>query len=316
MSALPLPRPVNVGDAISVVAPSGPFDVDSFDRGLQRLSSHFRIVLHGDIKARTGYLAGTDARRRDELLAAVRDPDTVAIIAARGGFGATRLLPGLRDHHEDIRAANKLLVGFSDITALQSLWSELGVRSLHAPMVAWLGRHPSPQAAAPPHDATETRLLAEAIRAASRGVLSQHLPAAALSRRADPAATSAPLAGGNLAVLAALFGTPYQPRWRDHIVFLEDVGERPYRIDRMLTTLRQAGAFDGVAGVALGAFTACAPGKDGVSVDDVLRDHFGDAPYPVLMALEAGHIDAYFAMPFGARATFEEASLRFGEGSS
>ena len=112
---------------------------------------------------------------------------------------------------------------------------------------------------------------------------------------------------------ASQIGTPYVPEFDGRVLFLEDVGERPYRVDRMLTTLRQCGALDGVAGVALGAFTGGAPGADGVSVADVLRERFADAPYPVVMGLPAGHIETQFVIPLGLDSTLDAdtGELRF-----
>lgn len=110
------------------------------------------------------------------------------------------------------------------------------------------------------------------------------------------------LAGGNLTVLAALLGTPHQPDLAGRILFVEDVGERPYRTDRVLTSMRQAGLFDGLAGLVVGAFTEGDPGPDGVSVEEVLAEHFGRAPFPVLTGFPAGHVEENEPIPFGAEA--------------
>jgi muramoyltetrapeptide carboxypeptidase len=124
------------------------------------------------------------------------------------------------------------------------------------------------------------------------------------------------LTGGNLAVLAALLATPRAPRLAGHILFIEDVGERPYRIDRVLTTMKQAGFFEGLAGLIVGAFTEGDPGPDGVSVDQVIAEHFGAAPFPVLVGFPAGHIAENEPIPFGSTASIEGGVLTVNPTSS
>ena len=116
--------------------------------------------------------------------------------------------------------------------------------------------------------------------------------------------------GGNLAVLTALIGTPHFPPLTDAVLFLEDIGERPYRVDRMLTTWRSAGAFKGVRGVVLGAFTQSDPGSDGVSVEEVLCERLGDLGVPVARGLPAGHLDDNSELPFGARVSLDASAGR------
>jgi muramoyltetrapeptide carboxypeptidase len=185
-----------------------------------------------------------------------------------------------------------MIVGFSDITALHALWTAAGVRSVHAPMVAALGNAP------------------EIIR--EKWISALEHPAQPLHwclQSINDAATkpvSGILTGGNLAVLGALIGTPYCPPLDGHILFLEDVGERPYRVDRLLTTMSQAGWFNRIAGLLIGAFTEGEPGTDGVTIDEVLARHFAGAPFPVLSGLTAGHIDDNEALPFGAEVRIED----------
>lgn len=287
MSAFPFPpcRPVGPGSTLAIIAPSGPFDQARFRLGVNWLATRYALRYEDPgIFSRTGYLAGADGRRLAELQSALEDPSVDAIVCARGGYGSTRLLPGLETGA--IAAAGKLLVGFSDITALHALWARAGVRSLHAPMVASLG------------GAGESlrRLWIEAVEgsAASRswpGI--EWVPGTAEGR----------LIGGNLAVLAALAGTPYEPPVEGCVLFLEDVGERPYRIDRMLTTLRQSGWLGRCAGFLIGEFTDCGPGEDGVTVEEVIRDRLGDLGVPVVAGIPAGHVDHNEPLPFGALAT-------------
>lgn len=284
------PRTVQPGSRLAIVAPAGPFDEEAFRAGVAWLRERYEVVHRPDIVSRAGYLAGDDERRLGELRDALADPTVDAIVCARGGFGTTRLLPGLDP--DLVREANKMVVGFSDITALHALWTRVGVRSVHAPMVAALGR------------ASET------VR--ERWIDTVEHPGKARAWELCPLVEGTGegiLTGGNLAVLGALLGTPSQPDLSGCILFIEDVGERPYRIDRVLTSMKQAGLFRGLAGLVIGAFTEGEPGADGVSVEEVLAGHFGDAPFPVLTGFPAGHIDENEAIPFGAEARIEDGRL-------
>lgn len=127
-------REVRPGSVLRLVAPSGPFDKEAFDRGVHFLRARYEVRFDDRIFAQQGYLAGNDKRRHGELLDALNDPDADAIVAARGGYGSTRLLERLDTAM--VRQANKRLVGFSDITALHALWARAALESLHAPMVA------------------------------------------------------------------------------------------------------------------------------------------------------------------------------------
>jgi muramoyltetrapeptide carboxypeptidase len=251
------------------------------------LRQRYEVVHSPDIFRSEGYFAGSDERRLEELDEAIRDESIDAILCARGGFGTTRLLPGIEI--ESIRAANKLVVGFSDITALHSLWAGAGVRSVHAPMVAALGSA---------SDDIRDRWI-EAIE--SHGSPREwKLDRIDSEDSPDGDPVRGRLFGGNLAVLAALNGTPFKPPLDDTILFLEAVGERPYRIDRMLTTMGQSGWFDSIRGIVLGAFTEGEPGPDGVTAEGVFESHFAGASFPVLSGLSAGHIGENEPLPFGA----------------
>ncbi len=290
MTPNPPPRTVQPGSRLAIVAPAGPFDEEAFHAGIAWLRERYEVVHRPDILSRVGYLAGDDMRRLGELLDALADPTIDAIVCARGGFGTTRLLPGLAPGL--VREANKMVVGFSDITALHALWTQAGVRAVHAPMVAALGR------------ASET------VR--ERWIDTVEHPGKARAWELCPLVEGTGegvLTGGNLAVLGALLGTPSQPDLLGRILFIEDVGERPYRIDRILTSMKQAGFFQGLAGLVIGAFTEGEPGPDGVSVEEVLAGHFGDATFPVLTGFPAGHIDENEAIPFGAEARIQGGRL-------
>lgn len=245
-----------------------------------RLRERYEVTYGEGLLARKGYLAGDDARRLEELRAALVDPAVDAIVAARGGYGATRLLPRLDPAL--VARHPKLLVGFSDVTALHAVWARAGVRSIHGPMVAALGRAPPP-------------LVERWVRA----VEGEPAPACDGLETLAPGRATAPLVGGNLAVLCALLGGPHAPSFEGRVVFLEDTGERPYRVDRMLTTLRQAG-LGRAAAIAVGQLTDCAPNPDGVEARDVVAERLSDLGVPVVCGVPAGHVDDNRELPLGA----------------
>ena len=265
-------RGLREGGHLRVIAPSSPFDRASLMVGVERLRRRYVVSYDEGLFATEGFLAGDDARRLEELHAALRDPTVDAIVCARGGYGAMRLLPSI--DLALVGSARKLLVGFSDVTALHALWQRAGLRSLHGAMVAALGRLP------------EARVARWMQAVESHVPFEGHAPVWSTRGR-----VVAPVVGGNLAILAALSGTPFFPPVDDAILLIEDVGEAPYRVDRMLTTLRLSGALARCAGVLVGDFTRCEPQKDGRDVDTVLRDRLGDLGIPVLMRVPVGHAD-------------------------
>lgn len=288
--ALPAARIVSPGSKLAIVAPSGPFDRDRFQAGLEILQERYELCFREDLFEREGYFAGSDERRLDELRQAIEDPSIEAILCARGGYGATRLLPGLSP--EEVATANKLLVGFSDITALHALWARAGVRSIHGPMVASLAQAGD--------EVIEAWFQALEGRLGEKSLTLDCLVSGNGEGR---------LLGGNLAVLASLVGTPYAPSLDGCILFLEDVGERPYRVDRVLTSLDQAGCLSRCAGFVIGAFTGGAPGSDGVSTETVIGQRLAPLGLPVVTGFPAGHIDANWPLSLGARARIEGESF-------
>lgn len=266
-----------------VFAPSSPFDRQRFDRGLPLVEARYRVTLGTALFHQRGFLAGSDAERLRDLSTALDDREAFALIAARGGYGATRLLPALSVEH--VRAARKALVGFSDVTALHALWARAGLCSIHGPMVASLW-----EAEPSTRDAWFDLLEGGAVR-----------PLEGLSC-VSPGRASGRLFGGNLTVLAALVGTPYMPPLEDTVLVLEDVTERPYRIDRMLTTMIQGGALDGVRAIVLGQFTECGPGLDGTTVDQVLAERLAELSVPVVANAPVGHVPDNHPLLFGCEA--------------
>lgn len=272
---------------MAIVAPSSPFNRDAFERGVRRLRGRYEVRYDESLFDTEGYFAGSDARRLAEILRVLADDSVDMIVGARGGYGATRLLPDIEV--EQVSKAQKLLVGFSDLTALHALWQRAGVRSIHGPMVCSLG------------DEGEEgdRRFQHWVNA----IEGNTVPSFDKLDTVVAGTAEGPLMGGNLSVLCALANTPYAPSFDGSVLFLEDIGERPYRVDRMLTSLLQDGTFSRVAAVVVGQFTESAAGKDGVTVEQVIRERLGTLHVPVLMGLPAGHVEDNAPLPFGALAS-------------
>lgn len=251
--------------------------------------------------ARFGYLAGTDAERAGALNALWRDPEVSAIFALRGGWGSARILPLL--DWEAIRARPKLLVGFSDITALHlALAARTRTISIHGPNAAdgW-SRFSWDAFRALAFDAA-TPTLANPPSAEDRLV-----PARGRTRAIRPGVARGRLLGGNLTVLSHLVGTPWLPDFTGAILFLEDVEEGEYRIDRMLTHLALAGVLGRVAGVVFGTCSRCTGGMShgNFTLTEVLDQQLGSLSVPVLSGLQFGHIAEQFSLPVGAMAELD-----------
>ena len=266
---------------MAIVAPAGPFDRPAFEAGLLVLAERYAPSYDEGCFARTRYVAGDDARRLDELGAALGDETVRAVFAARGGYGSLRLLAKLR-----IGAASpKPLIGFSDITALHAALQAAGWASIHGPVVTQLG--------------TQPRAVAERL---FHLLESSTAPAPALAGLPFVGGVAeGPLLGGNLSVLSRLLGTPYLPELDGAVLLLEDVGERPYRLDRMWTHLALAGVFDRVRGIALGEFIDCEEPDGDYRSQDVLAGLAGEVGLPCLGGLPIGHGEVNLPVSLGGR---------------
>ncbi|HEY6514781.1 MAG TPA: LD-carboxypeptidase [Steroidobacteraceae bacterium] len=285
--AFPALRP---GDPVVVVAPASSFDRASFEAGLEVISRRYRVHYDPGLLTRHRYLAGHDERRLAELASALTDTGTRAIFCARGGYGMMRLLPGL----EGIEVAAKPVIGFSDITALHQLLQRRGLVSVHGPVVTQLARL----------EAHAHERLFE--------LLESDAPAAELSGRETFVAgtVEGPLLGGNLAVLTRLLGTPFLAPLEGAILLLEDVGERPYRLDRMWTHLALAGVFRRVRGIALGEFTGCEDKDADYSSADVLRELAAATGLPCAAGFPIGHGAQNQPVPLGVRVRLDAGRRR------
>ena len=276
-----LPPALKPGDTLGIVAPASPFDRESFDAGLRVLESmDFKLVIPESIFDQNGYLAGSDQQRADLLNQLFADPDIDGIICARGGYGAMRLLPLL--DVDAIACHPKVFVGFSDITVLLDfLVQRCRMVAFHGPTVTTLGKaDPS----------TRDRFLL---------ALSKPEPlslAASSSQVIQSGIAAGRFFCGNLTLFCHLTGTPFQPDFSGGILLIEDQGEAPYRIDRMLTQMRMAGCFEGLAGLALGAFTDCGSAD---AVHRIVADRLVGLDLPILAGFEVGHETVNMTLPVG-----------------
>ncbi len=289
------PPRLRPGDTVAVVAASGPVSSERLGRGLEVLRGWgLRVRTLPHVLGRhpgLEHLAGSDAERAGDLQAAWTDPGTAAVWCARGGYGAHRVLD-LLDWTAMAAAGPRLLVGFSDVTALhEAVNGRLGTVSVHGPVVTSLGEAP---------EACREQLRSLLLDAGAVGAL---FPDVRMRPLVGGSAVGV-LLGGNLRVLAASTGTRLHRPARGGIAVLEDVGEPPYRIDGMLTQLRRTGWFDGVRGVVAGAFADT--GDDGAeAVEAVLRDRLGDLGVPVAVGAPVGHVDDNRSVPLGAEAVLD-----------
>jgi len=275
------------GARIGVFAPSGRFDPERLEKGIELVESWgFEVVRSPGLHAAHRYLAGTDQERLEGATWALTDPGLDACWMARGGYGLTRLLD--RIPWEEV--VPRPVIGFSDGTALlTALHGARGLPSIHGPVLH--------SVADGTDEASQAHLKALLMGDPVQGLNGEIL----LEGHAHQASASGPLVGGNLCMLTALCGTRWQLNAKGCILLLEDVAEPPYRVDRMLQHLHMSGVFEGVEGVAIGDLMGCSPPSDADwSVADLLRDQLSPLGIPVLTGLGVGHGDTNLAFVHGA----------------
>lgn len=296
-------RRLKYGETVGVISPASPpwesTAVDECVAGIQRLG--FRPKLGRFARESLGFLAGTDAQRAQDVNAMFRDPEVKAIFCVRGGYGTARILDRL--DYALIRQNPKPLIGFSDITSLHcAMLNQGGVVAFHGPNVHGALTRPGRE------------FTVEAMR---RAVMMPGPVGDICSDRADLRAAivpirggkaKGPLVGGNLTVLNTMLGTRYQPTFENRILFLEEVDEAPYRVDRALTFLLNLGVLQQVAGVVVGLCNGCVAKTQRSSEQsllDVLRDRLGGLGKPVIANAPFGHVASNATLPVGVEATLD-----------
>ena len=286
------PRALARGDRIAVVAPASPFNRDEFDAGIAELRRlGFDPVYDDSVFARKRYVAGEAALRAAALRAAWRDPSIAGVIGVRGGYGSAQLLPLL--DVDEMRDHCKVFVGYSDLTALLTFFTTtLGMVAFHGPMLA--GRLGGGAAR---YD--EQSFIGALCRREPMGELSA--PGLEAIRAGEAGGV---LLGGTMTQLLASLGTPhaFDPP-QGYVLFLEEVGERPYRLDRMVTQLTHAGLLAQASAVVVGELPRCDEPSGDPTARDVMRDLFEDFPGPVLLGFPSGHTAGpAITLPLGVRA--------------
>lgn len=291
------PPALGPGATVGVAAPSGAVRPERLAAGLASLrAAGLNPVLSPACLARRHYLAGGDGERAAALSALLADPDIDGVLLARGGYGAMRLLPLL--DLEPLRRRPKAVVGFSDATALHLALGACGLVSFHGPMVE------SGPAGMPPTDLEG--LLWAVGRHAPPGRLP--LPPGAAPVALHPGRATGRLVGGNLTLLAATLGTPWEVETTGCLLLLEDVGESPYRLDRSLTQLWLAGKLQAAAGFLLGELVGCAGGPGDPAPLQVFAERLRPLGRPCLAELPLGHGARRLTLPLGAMAELDAAA--------
>lgn len=294
-----LPVPLALGDTVGLVSPSSATDehmsLQLAQEAMEALG--FKVKMGAHAFARRGHLAGSDAERAGDLNAMFADREVKAIICVRGGSGASRLLPLL--DYERIRRNPKILLGYSDITALHcAIQAKTGLVTFHGPIGSgsW-NRFNVDQF-------QRVLLQRELVQYQNKLEAGDELvPRRNRTTTITPGKVQGELVGGNLSVLVALAGSPYMPDFRGKILFLEDVSEAPYRIDRMLSTLKLMGALDQIAGFIFGDCSDCNPGGGygSLTLEQILDDYIRPLKIPAYSGAMIGHIREQFIVPVGGK---------------
>jgi len=306
-NALPVIKPPRLrrGGTIGLICPAsaldGPRALNEARDDLERLGFQTRPGRY--CTARYGYLAGTDEQRASDVMAMFEDDGIDAIIAIRGGWGAMRILPLL--DYDRIRSNPKPLIGYSDITSLLlAVYARAGIVTFHGPV----GRSTWNAYTAEAFQRVLVqgeRLVLDPLTTmgpdGERRARARMAPRMIYDGRAEGL-----LAGGNLTIVTSMVGTPYLPDFRDHVLFFEDVNEPLYRVDRLITQLKQAGVFAGTAGLVFGQCSSC-PGDAGMDVEGLLAEHLRPLRRPAWSGAPIGHLSPVYTLPIGVRAATDSA---------
>ncbi|SIS70759.1 muramoyltetrapeptide carboxypeptidase [Belliella pelovolcani] len=294
-----LPKAINKGDTVGLISPSAAtaerIQFMFAQEALEALG--FKVKLGTNLKNRRGHLAGTDEERAADLNGMFADPEVKAIICIRGGSGAARILPLI--DYELIKKNPKPILGYSDITALHNaIHAKTGLITFHGPngTGSWNNFNV----------AQFDQIFFDKSLPTFENEISKGDDLVIKNNRTitmQSGTVAGKILGGNLTVLTALSGTPYLPDFKDAILFLEDIGEDPYKIDRMMSTLKLNGTLDQIKGFVFGQCTDCTPsgGYGSLTLDDVLDDYILPLGIPAYKGAMIGHIPKQFIIPVGAQ---------------
>ncbi len=296
------PKRLNQGDTVAIIAPSSGADDKQFEKAIQNMTDlGFKPILGKHAREINGFLAGTDEQRIADIHWAFSDKEIDAVWCVRGGYGLSRILP--RIDYALIKKNPKIFMGYSDITALHlAIHENTGLVTFHGPVAS------STYADYPKKYVINTLItpvVPDKIELSPDNVAKGTL--LYKTQVITSGKARGRLIGGNLSLLSALAGTPYALRnIKGKLLFIEDVGERPYRLDRMFTQLKQSVNLKELAGIALGIFEGCeAPDAKSQTVIDVVKDQLGSLGIPVIYGLSFGHIRDQFTFPLGVQAELD-----------
>jgi muramoyltetrapeptide carboxypeptidase len=296
------PKALSPGDTIGLITPSSSITDEKLEKAISNMKMlGLKVKLGKHIKAINGYLAGTDEQRLEDLHNMFADDEVDGIWCIRGGYGVGRILPKI--NYNLIKKNPKVLIGYSDITALLlAVHQKTGLICFHGPVAsadfsAYTVRHlkgalMNPQMsytidyAIDNNSFTEPSYRIKVIR---------------------PGKAKGELTGGNLTLLAAMMGTDFQPKFKNKLVFIEDIGERPYRLDRMFTQILQSSDLHEAAGIILGVFADCEAkeGSRSLSLMEMFQDRLGHLEMPIIYGLSLGHIKNHMTLPVGIEAEMD-----------
>ena len=284
------------GDTIGLIGPSGTVrEAGAVDQAIAYMQEiGFKVKVGESAHAKYGYLSGTDEVRARDINAMFADPEVDAIVCTRGGYGTMRMLDLL--DYDTIRANPKIFVGFSDITALHIAFLEkCGLVTFHGPMATrWMHEFAD--------GFTRPAFMNAVMKAQPLGEL-VNAPDYHARQTVNPGCAEGMLVGGNLSLMAGTIGTPYELDTKGRILFIEEIGERTYCVDRMLTQLRLAGKFEDCAGIVFGDFNDCPVEypEFGLTLEEVIRDVAAPCGKPIFTRLQAGHVSPKLTLPLGTR---------------
>lgn len=298
------PRRLKTGDTIGLVAPGSYISESELQDSIKNLEAlGFRVVYSDKILLQNGYFSGTDEQRAEDLINMFKRNDVNGIVCARGGYGCARILPFL--DYDAIEKNPKVLIGYSDVTALNyGIFKKTGLVTFHGPVSI---------------STFNTFSVMNFKKVLMNPVAGNVLINSNSGEDENPygrvslvkGKKQGNLLGGNLSIAVSLIGTEFDLDYKDAIIYLEEIGEEPYRIDRMLTQMIQAGKLKEINGIAMGIFRRCEPKQTDPSFSksftlmEVLTDRLGSLKIPVVYGMSFGHIKDKFTIPFGIKAELD-----------
>lgn len=294
------PKALKEGDTIAVIAPASTFEPEQLKAGISALEDlGFKVKVNPAVYNKQRYFAGTDDQRARQLSQAFEDPEVKGILCARGGYGSQRIVNKIDP--AVISSNPKVFVGYSDITILLNYFlSKCSMVCIHGPVVAGdLGNNPKQQ--------TLNSLKIVLTSTTPLGIIKVDK-----TRSLNKFKATGQLIGGCLSMLVSTIGTSYEIQTQGKILFLEEINEKPYAIDRMLNYLKTLGKFDGLAGVVFGRFLGCTNGEDDLTADqvieEIIKENFSDYKIPILLDFPSGHGEEQVCLPFGVEVEVDGAS--------